>query len=124
VTNLALGPYAQDTSYGNSPYTLTFGTATTFSVWDPLFRWLGVGTVGVPFVGSMWSPAPGFSGSQITFTVVAGSTPFAANDQFQVLTSMNTLFVRNMVFKTGVLSMDPNTSQVAAEITILERKIP
>jgi hypothetical protein len=124
VTNLALGPYAQETFYTSSPYSITLTSPTAFSVRDPLGRWIGQGTVGTPFVGNSWSPAPGFSGSQVTFTLVAGATPFAAGDQFQVLTAMNTLYVKNIVFKTGVLSVDPNTSQVSAEITILERKIP
>jgi len=94
-------------------YLVDFFTATSFLVFDPMGRFLGVGTTGVAFN----------AGNQIQFTITAGGTAMTRSDGFSIVAAMKTILIENMVFKTGLLSTDPVTAQVTAQATILERKV-
>lgn len=61
-------------------------------------------------------------------TAVSGTTVTISANTTAALTAgavtfSNTFPLPNIVFKTGVLSTDPNTGKVAAQVTILERKV-
>lgn len=96
----------------NGGYSVVFSTATAFTVYDPYGRIVGTGVAGTPFAGG-----------QVVFTITAGGTAFARGDGFTVTVTAKTLMIANIVFKTGVLSTDPNTGKSAAQLTILERKV-
>jgi hypothetical protein len=100
--------------YGlNGTYTVVFSAATAFSVYDPYGKLVGTGATGTAFN----------VGSQIQFTITAGGTAFAKGDGFSIVVTSKTIVIPNIVFKTGVLSTDPNTGVAAAQVTILERKV-
>lgn len=94
-------------------YTVVFTAATAYSVYDPYGQLLGVGATGTAFN----------AGSQIQFTITAGGTAFAKNDGFAIVVTSKLIIIPNIVFKTGVLSTDPNTGVAAAQVAILERKV-
>jgi hypothetical protein len=104
---LALGAGAQ-----NGAYAVIFSSATAFSVTDPYGKIVGTGVAGTPFAGG-----------QVVFTVTAGGTPMVRGDGLTINVAAKTQLVKNIVFKTGVLSVDPNTGKSAAQLTILERKV-
>lgn len=94
-------------------YTAKFTDATHYTVSDPNGVVIGHGTTGVAFASN-----------GVNFTITAGGTPFAANDSFTITVAATTVVIPNFVFKTGILSTDPATSQVTAQVTILERRVP
>ena len=111
--NGTLGTLSANALAKNGAYTVTFLTATTFNVYDPLGKLLGSGATGTAFS----------TGGQITFTITAGGTAFVAGDGFVVTVTAKTMVVPNIVFKSGILSTDPVSGQVTAQVTILERKL-
>jgi hypothetical protein len=60
----------------------------------------------------------GVAGTTITLSQVTTAAGTAA-----AVTFANTVQLTNIVFKTGVLSTDPNTGKSASQVTILERKV-
>lgn len=100
--------------YGkNGTYTVSFTAATTFNVFDPYGAMVGSGVTGTAFN----------VGSQVQFTITAGGTAFVKGDGFGIVVTSKTIVIPNIVFKTGVLSTDPNTGKSAAQVAILERKV-
>lgn len=95
-------------------YAVTFTSPTAYTVTDPIGTLRGVGAIGTPFS----------AGSEISLTIANIPIPFIAGDGFtvDVLTSSN-LMIPNIVFKTGILSTDPNTGKSASQVTILERRV-
>ena len=97
----------------NGAYKVTFSAATAFTVTDPFGNIIGAGVTGTAFS----------VGNQVQFTITAGGTAFVAGDSFTVTVTAKTLVVPNIVFKSGILSTDPVSGQVTAQVTILERKL-
>lgn len=110
--NATAGTLSLGTGAQNGAYSVLFQSATAFTVYDPSGRVVGTGVNGTPFAGG-----------QVVFTVTAGGTPMVRGDGLTITVTAKTLFIPNIVFKTGVLSTDPNTGKVAAQLTILERKV-
>ena len=85
---------------------------------DALVR--GTITVAVPY------GTPAGAGAQVYIrTATNGSYPNSAIGQIEgsSLTG-NTLLTTGIVFTTGVLSTDPQTGQISAQVTVLSRLIP
>jgi hypothetical protein len=97
----------------NGTYTVSFLTATTFNVYSPDGGLVGAGATGAAFS----------AGKQVQFTITAGGTAFVKGDGFSVVVTSKTVVIPNIVFKTGLLLFDTNTSKAAAQVTILERKV-
>lgn len=110
--NGTMGTLAIASGLQNGAYSVVFNTATGYTVYSPTGSLVGTGVTGTPFAGG-----------QVVFTITAGATPFARGDGFTVTVTAKTQLVKNIVFKTGVLSTDPNTGKSAAQLTILERKV-
>jgi hypothetical protein len=96
----------------NGAYHVIFTSATTFTVSDPNGLTIGSGTTGVAFTST-----------GVNFTITAGATPMVRGDGFTVTTVLKTIIVPNFVWKTGILSTDPASGQVTAQLTILERRM-
>lgn len=67
--------------------------------------------------------APNTTVSAVTGTAVTLSANTTAALSTTAVTFSNLILLPNIVFKTGVLSTDPNTGVAAAQVTILERKV-
>jgi len=67
-------------------YNAVFVAATKFEVYDPLGKFIAVGTTGVAF------------SSQVQFTITAGGTAFVAGDGFSVTVTANTVVIPGAFF--------------------------
>lgn len=110
--NATIGTLSLGSAPANGIYHVVFTDATHFNVFDPSGLYVGTGTTGVAFTST-----------GVNFTITAGATAMVRGDGFTVTTAMKTIVVPNLVFKTGILSTDPASGQIAAQITILERKM-
>lgn len=61
--------------------------------------------------------------TNVAGTTVTLSQALTAALDATAVTFSNTVQLTNIVFKTGVLSTDPNTGKSASQVTILERKV-
>lgn len=98
---IASAPYAGNTGNGtlgtlsalataqSGAYNAVFVAATKFEVYDPLGKFVGVGSTGVAF------------SNQVQFTITAGGTAFAAGDGFTVTVTANTVIVGGNTYFTG-----------------------
>lgn len=67
-------------------YNAVFVAATKFEVYDPLGKFIAVGSTGVAF------------SSQVQFTITAGGTAFVAGDGFTVTVTANTVVIPGAFF--------------------------
>jgi hypothetical protein len=90
-------------------YVAKFTTATAYTVTDPTGAVVGTGVTGTAFTG--------LNGvTPIEFTITAGGTAFVAGDSFNITTTLKTVMLNHVVFRTGVI--DANN---VVEITLKER---
>lgn len=110
--NSTIGTLSLGTAPAAGIYHVVYTDATHFNVFDPNGRFIGSGVNGTPFTST-----------GVNFTATTGGTPMVRGDGFTVTTTMSNIVVPNFVFKTGILSQEPNLAQITAQITILERKM-
>ena len=109
--NGTIGTLSLAFGFQNGAYPVSFLSPTLFVVYDPFGKPVGSGVVGTPFAGG-----------QVVFTVTAGGTAFARGDGFTVTVTAKTILMKNMVFKTGVLSVSSINGATNAQVTILTRR--
>lgn len=110
--NTTLGTLSIGSAPANGAYTVIYTDATHFNVYDPFGTPVGSGVNGTPFAST-----------GVNFTATTGGTPMVRGDGFTVTTTMKTIVVPNLVFKTGIVSTDPDTGLNTVQVTILERRV-
>lgn len=110
--NTTLGTLSLGSAPAPGAYTVVYTDATHFNVFSPSGRFIGSGVNATPFTST-----------GVNFTATTGGTPMVRGDGFTVTTTLKSVVVPNFVFKTGILSTDAATSQISAQITILERRM-
>lgn len=93
-------------------YLVVFTAATAYNVFDPTGAFVGTGATGTAFAST-----------GVNFTITAGGTAMVRGDGFNIAASLKTVWVENLVFKTGILSTDPYTGLLTAQVAILNRKV-
>jgi hypothetical protein len=108
--NTTLGTLTAGTAPLNGAYDVIYTDATHFNVFDPTGKYVGSGVNGTAFTST-----------GVNFTATTGGTAMVRGDGFTVTVASKTILVPNFVWKTGILSTDPATSQITAQLTILNR---
>lgn len=111
--NTTLGTLSLGSLAINGIYRVIYTDATHFNVFDPNGVYVGTGVNATPFTST-----------GVNFTATTGGTPMVRGDGFTVTTAMKNVLINNLVFKTGILSTDNATSQITAQITMLNRRVP
>jgi hypothetical protein len=110
--NTTLGTLSLGLAPLSGAYSVIYTDATHFNVFDPTGVYVGTGVNGTAFTST-----------GVNFTATTGGTAMVRGDGFTVTTSLKTIAIPNIVFKTGIVSTDPGTGLNTVQVTILERKV-